>query len=41
MGMASEGGEGGGGGKVGGAKCIGEGRVQRLFCVHELALRSL
>ena len=25
------------GGKVGVAKCVGQGRVRRLFCIHELA----
>ena len=39
--MALEGGgeldeEDGGGGGVGEAKCIREGRVRRLFCIHEL-----
>ena len=41
MGMALEGGEVGEldtrGGGVGGAKCPGEGRVRRLFCIHKLA----
>ena len=31
----------GGGGVLGGAKHVGRGRVQRLFCIHELACSSL
>ena len=49
MGTALEGGEGGelsrmwgrGGGSGGGAKRVGQGRVQRLFFIHDLARRSL
>ena len=32
---------GGGGGKFGGTKWVGEGRVGRLFCIHELPCRIL
>ena len=37
--LVAEGGEGGVG--FGGAKRVGKGRVRRLFCIHELALRCL
>ena len=39
-GVGGRGGEGGGGG-VGEAKRVGEGRIERLFRIHELAHRSL